>query len=235
MARVRLKRLLAPKFWGLEKKQAYWAISPKPGPHKKSECIPLGVIVRDLLGLAETLKEAKKIIKKGEILIDGKPRKDHAFPVGLFDVISIPKIKKHFRIVPFKKGLKLVEIDEEESKLKICRIENKTAVRKGKFQLNLHDGKNLLVEDEGFKTGDSLLLELPKLKIFKHLPLEPAAIGVAIKGKNAGKMVKILEIKEGKFKQPPKIIGECEGRKVEILKKYVFVVGKEKPEVRVIG
>ena len=56
-----LKRYGIPKFWPLSKKEKVWAVKPRPGPHPKDFCIPLQIIVRDILELAETSKEAKKI------------------------------------------------------------------------------------------------------------------------------------------------------------------------------
>ena len=229
-----LKRIAAPSFWKISKKAYAWVVRPRAGPHKLEECFPLLIIVRDILKLADNAKEAKKIIKMGEILVDGKVRKDHKFPVGLFDVISIPKMKKFYRIVPARKGLKLIEIDEKESKVKLCKIRNKTIVKNGKVQLNLHDGKNILVDDPTlYKTGDSLLLELPTLKILEHIKLEKGNLGIVIKGKRAGKMGEIEKIVVTRTKDPTRVICKMEGESVEILKEYFFVVGKEKPLIKV--
>ncbi|HDD45885.1 MAG TPA: 30S ribosomal protein S4e, partial [Candidatus Aenigmarchaeota archaeon] len=94
-----LKRYLIPKYWRVAKKAYKWAVRPSPGPHPIDRCIPLLVLVRDVLGIAENAKEAKKIIKKGELMIDGVIRKDHRFPVGLMDVVAIPKMKMYYRVV----------------------------------------------------------------------------------------------------------------------------------------
>lgn len=66
---AKLKRLLVPSFWKVPKKVAKWTVAPRPGPHKKFEGIPLQIIVRDILNLAETGKEAKSIIKKERFLL----------------------------------------------------------------------------------------------------------------------------------------------------------------------
>jgi small subunit ribosomal protein S4e len=229
----KLKRLVAPKFWRVGRKVRKWVVSPSPGPHKKMECFPLLIIVRDILKLAEDAKEAKRIIKSGEVLVDGKVRKDYAFPVGLFDTLAIPRIKKFYRVVPAEDGLKIVEINEEEAKIKICRIEKKTVVKKGRIQLNLNDGKNLLLEKNGFCVGDSVLLELPSLKILQHIKLEKDCLGVIIKGKNSGKIAKVLEIVAGKALRKPKVICMLENQKVEVLKEHFFPIGKEKILIKV--
>ena len=230
---AKLKRLLAPKFWKIPKKAFKWTVSPRPGPHKKFECIPLLIIVRDILKLAETGKEAKRIIKSGEILVDGKKRKDYAFPVGLMDVVSIPKIKKFYRVLPFKNGLKLAEISEEKANKKICRISRKTLVKGGKVQLNLHDGRNLLIEKDEYKTGDSILIELPSQKILEHVKLEEGNLGLVLKGKNAGKIGRIKKIvKRKRMVEHNKVICELDNKDVEIRKEHVFVVGREKPLIK---
>jgi small subunit ribosomal protein S4e len=230
---AKLKRFLAPKFWKVERKKSTWTATPRPGPHRKFECIPLVIIVRDILGLVETGKEARTIIKKGEVLVDGKPRKDPNYPAGLMDVVSIPKMNKHHRIVPHSKGLKIIEIPERESKVKILKIENKGIVKKARIQLNFHDGKNLFVDKDIYKTGDSLLVELPSLKILQHLKLEKDAIGLILKGKNAGKLAKVLEIVVTRTQEPRKVMCESENKKLEVVFDYFFVVGKEAPVIRV--
>ncbi|MEM7825725.1 MAG: 30S ribosomal protein S4e [Candidatus Aenigmatarchaeota archaeon] len=222
---MKLKRLLAPEFWKIPKKSVKFAVSPKPGPHKKFECIPLLIIVRDILKLAETGKEAKKIIKKGEILVDGRKRKEHAYPVGLMDVVSIPRIKKYFRVVPSEKGLELVEIEESESNKKVCRINNKRIIKKGKVQLNLHDGRNIVVEKDDYKTGDSLVIELPSQKILQHIKFGVGSVGIILKGKNSGKKAKVENIVERKSLRESRIVVcDVEGKRVETSKDYFFVV-----------
>ena len=129
-----LKRLLAPSFWKLAKKEKKWVATPHAGPHPKLQCIPLSLILKHILKLTDTTTEAKKVIRKGEVFVDGKRRKDHAYPVGLFDVVQIPSIKKAYRIVPRKNGLELVEIADNEVNLKICKIMGKNIIKKGKIQ-----------------------------------------------------------------------------------------------------
>jgi len=230
---AKLKRLLAPPFWRTPKKAYKWTVSPRPGPHRKFESIPLQILVRDILKLAETGKEAKTIIHQGEVFVDGKKRKDHAYPAGLMDVIAIPKLKKYFRVVPFAKGLNVIEIPETESKSKISKIVGKTVVKKGRMQLNLHDGKNILVEKGAYSTGDSILIEVPTQKILEHVKLEKGNVGLIIKGKNSGENVVIKQVIKVRSREPNKIICEIEDKEVEVREDYVLVTGEKKPLVTV--
>jgi len=230
---VHLKRLAAPKFWSIPKKKYTWTFAPSPGPHKKEECIPLAIIVRDILGLAETGKEAKSIIKAKEILVDGKVKTDHRYPVGLLDVISIQKINKHYRVVPYKNGLMLIEIDEKEANKKILKIVGKRSVKGGKLQLNMNDGKNVLVNENKYKTNASVLVELPSLKILDYAEMDIGNLILITSGQNSGKIGRIIEVKEGQFNVKPKLTCEIENEKVEVLKEHSIVIGKEEPWIKV--
>ncbi|MEA2090603.1 MAG: S4 domain-containing protein, partial [Thermoproteota archaeon] len=134
-----LKRKPAPRFWPIHRKELVWTFKPKPGPHPITRCFPLALILREILGVAKTRKEAKKIISKGKVQVDGKARREELFPVGLMDVISIPDVEKSYRILPSSRGLTLHSIKKNEAAFKLCRIENKSIVKGGNLQLNLHD------------------------------------------------------------------------------------------------
>ena len=240
---ARLKRLTTPKFWRIAKKQSKWTVAPRAGPHKRFESIPIQIVLRDILKLVETGKEAETVLKKREVLIDGRVVTDHAFPLGLMDVLSIPKIKKFYRCTVTKDGLKLIEIDESESKTKLCRIKNKTTVRNGKQQLNLHDGRSILVEGgkekssekTSFATGDSVLIEVPKQKITEHIKLEKGSAVLIIGGENAGVIAKVRDVVIVKGKEPNKVVFEYEGKQNETIADHVLVVGKTKPIVTISG
>ena len=199
------------------------------------------VIVRDILGLADKGKEAKSIIKMGEVHVDGKPRKDHKYPVGLMDVVSIPKMKMNYRIVPTYKGLKLIGIDAKEAKKKLCKIDNKISARKKKddtspkFQLNLHDGRNILIPvagSEKYTVGDSIIMDPVGNKILDHLEFEEGALAIVVKGKNIGLVGEIEKIMVTKTKEPTKLIFNVDGDKIEVIKDYVFVIGRDSPVMK---
>jgi len=238
--RRHLKREAAPSFWPIHRKKFTWTLKPSPGPHPIDRCIPLGIIVRDMLGFAKTMKEAKKILAQGKILVDGKVRRDEHFPAGLMDVISIPEINANYRILPWEDGLILHEIDENEAKYKICRIENKVTVDGGHIQLNLHDGRNILIRSENpdnpagnlYRTLDTLKIGVPDQEILEHLKLDVDKIALIVDGKNAGKngIIKAIEEIEGRKRRRNLVtIENAEGETFQTILDYVFVIGEEKP------
>jgi len=189
------------------------------------------------LKLADTAKEAKKIIKSGNIFVDKKRKKDEKYPLGFMDSIEIPELKKYYRISVNKHGLNIIEISSKESELKLCKIVSKTFLKKGKLQLNLHDGKNIIVDiknkKDDYKTGDSILLKLPEQKIQQHLKLEKDMVALITHGQNKGQIVKIKEIIETPTGEPTKIVCSQKDKIFESIKDYIFVIGKTKPVIKV--
>ncbi len=228
MVKNHLKRLNAPKSWPIKKKEAIWIIRPNPGAHELANSIPLTIALRDLLKHAKTTREVKHIVYNKEVLIDGKRRKDLAYPVGLMDVISIPEIKENHRLLFNKKGkISAVKIDDKESKIKVCKIRQKK-LSKGKTQLNTTDGRNILVEKDTYKVGDSVVIEFEKQKIIQHLKLEKGALIYLTGGKHIGSVGKIETIDNKKI-----IFKTKENDVYETLKKFAFVIGEEKAVITI--
>jgi len=236
-----LKREMAPKFWPIHRKEFRWAVKPRSGPHPIDQCIPLIIVAREALGYAETRKEAKQIISQGKIKVDGKVRRDDLFPTGLMDVISIPDAKKNFRMLPSEKGLILHPVEEHEADFKLCRIENKTTVKNGHMQLNLHDGRNLSIhvndpqhpEEDTYHTLDTLKINLKDQMNHEHFKMAEGTFVMLIEGKNAGKFGKIVSMDEsGRERRRSLVTIEDEkGEKYQTILDYVFVIGDEKPRI----
>ena len=228
-----LKRLAAPRAMPIERKVSKFAMKPSPGPHPLDSSLPLGAIIRDILKLCDTGTEARKIIKAGNILVDGRIRKDVKFPCGLMDVISIPKLKKSYRVLFNQRGkLTLVPIDGSEADWKLCRIENKTTVKGGKTQLNLHDGRNVLVENDSYKTGDVIKLSFADNKILEHYPMEKGTTALITGGKHIGEIATIEEIIITKSPKPNLVSLKGKDGTFSTIKDYVFPIGKERPAIK---
>ena len=235
-----LKSKPAPRFWPIHRKEIVWVVKPSPGPHSLENCLPLALVLRDVLGLAKTRKEAKTIVSQGKIYVDGKVRLKDDYSVGLMDVISITDVDKFFRILPSGKGLILNPIDKEEAKFKLCRIENKKVVKNGHVQLNLHDGSNLLVkvadpknpQEDVYKTLDTLKISLPEKQILEHVKMKEDDFAMITGGKNIGKHGKIVEIEKSEGKEHRNAlvtIDDEKGNRYQTILNLVFAIGETKP------
>jgi small subunit ribosomal protein S4e len=238
-----LKRLPAPDFWKIKKKEAAYVAKPRAGPHKIERSIPLQVLLRDFTQTVDTGTDAKKMIKMGEVHVDGRPRKDQKYPTGFMDVISIPGMKKDYRVIIDYKGLKVIDCPSKESKKKLVKIIDKSLIKRGQLQLNTHDGRNIPVKvknaekpkEDVYKSGDSLVIELPNQKILEHLKFEKGNLVLITGGQNKGTFAKIKEIITTRSREPNKVLCEKDGKEFEAIKDYIFVVGKNKPIITLEG
>ena len=165
MSSDHLKRLVAPRSWNIARKENVWTTRPMPGKHSLEGAIHLSTILRDYLQVCDNNREAKIILHAGDVLVDQSAIRKPKTAVGLMDVISLPKMKKHFRAMIDNHGrIEFVEVKPAEAKWKLVRVENKRVIKGGKIQLNLHDGTNIL-SDKKVKTGDVLQVTLPDMKI----------------------------------------------------------------------
>jgi small subunit ribosomal protein S4e len=221
-----LKRLVVPKSWKLLKKEEKFVVRPRPGAHPAKLSMPISLLLKNL-GYASTTNEVKKILNTKEVLIDGTRVKEHKVPVGFMDIITIKETNDILRVVLDEKGrLKLIPADKDEALLKLSRIKGKKVLTKGKMQLNLEDNRNILIDKGDYKVGDTVLITVPFQEIKQHLKLEKGAFIYLIGGKHIGHKGTIESI-EGN-----KLIYTSAKKKYESLKKYAFVIGKEKESIK---
>jgi small subunit ribosomal protein S4e len=226
-----MKRLAAPRSVQLHRKEKKWTMKASPGPHPLEQTVPLGIIVRDFLKLCDTYREVKQVIANGEILVDNTPRKNHKFPCGLMDVISIPKQKQYHRVLFDRRGkFTLVPISENESHWKLCRIQNKTIVKGNKLQLNLHDGRNTLVKKDEYKTGDVLKFSFKDNKISDVLKFDKGNVSLITGGSHIGQIANIEQVQIVPSSKSNLTIMKGENE-FSTLTDYVFPIGKNKPVV----
>jgi small subunit ribosomal protein S4e len=231
-----LKRKPAPRFWPIHRKEYIWAIKPTPGPHSQATSLPLASVVRDILGYARTKKEAKTILSRGKVLVDGQIRREESFPVGLMDVISIPDAAKTYRVLSHQNGLILHPIEADESGVKLCRIEDKTIVSHGHVQLNLHDGTNMLVpvedpanpSEDVYQTLDVVKVTLPEREIVGQVKLAKDAVALITGGQNRGIHGQIVDIEEPSEKKRwarLATIEDAAGKRFQTILDFIFPVG----------
>ncbi|MEK6983435.1 MAG: 30S ribosomal protein S4e [Nanoarchaeota archaeon] len=223
MGKNHLKILASPKTWHVKRKGLTFIAKPAAGPYGLNTGMPLNLLLRQVLVGANTAREVKKLLNFNEIKIDGKIRRDPSFCVGIFDTIELAT-DNCFRVILNERGkLGVIKVSKEETSLKPCKITGKTMV-KGRLQLNLFDGKNILVDDNAYKIGDTIILTLPELKISKHLPLSRRSTIFLAGGKHIGEVGMVEDIVKDKvfYKNQKEEL-------IETSKKYAFVVGEDKP------
>jgi small subunit ribosomal protein S4e len=236
---ARLKRKPAPRFWPIHRKELPWIVKPSSGSHSLESCLPLTLVLRDILGVAQTRKEAKMILSEGKVLVDGTIRRKDDFPVGLMDVISMPQADKYYRVMPSHKGLVLNPISKEEANFKLIRVEDKTTVKNG-VQIAFHDGSNMLVKvadikkpiEVAYETFDILKVTYPDKQVVSTLKTKEGNLAIITGGKNIGKQGKIVEIEKTEAKkrrQALVVIEDANGVRYQTILDFIFSIGENEP------
>jgi len=234
MSSGHLKRLVAPRSWNIARKERTWTTKPMPGKHSLEGALPISTILRDYLKVCDNNREAKIILHNRDVLVDQRVVNKPKYPVGLMDIISIPKIKLHVRAMLDKHGrIEFVPIKAADSKWKLARVENKRNIKGGHTQINLHDGTNILSKEK-VKTGDVLQLSLPDLKVKKVLKFKKGAQSLIIGGAHVGSISTIVGEETTRSTKPNLVMYE----NFQTIRPYSFVVGEKKamislPEVKV--
>jgi small subunit ribosomal protein S4e len=210
-----------------------------PGPHN-SYAMPMGVWLRDHMGYALTLREAKQILNKRAIVVNGRAVTDPRMGIGIFDIVAIPSIGKQYRILMDDSGyLCSREITPEEAKTRLCKIRNKTVVPGGRVQLNLLYGANILA-DNTYKPKDSVIVSLgeeDRFTILDHIPFAGGNYAMVIGGRHSGRIGKIVEIMKMQGNVPNRVILEDETDKsrFDTIEEYIFMVGRDAAAAAVWG
>ena len=223
-----MKVQMAPTTWRIKRKGAKFVLRSNPG--KQTELsMPVSLVLKNILKKCKTTKEVKSILNENEVIIDGKRRKDYKYPLGVMDVISFPITDEHYRmIITEKTRLDLIKIDKKESKLKPTKIIGKKILGKDKIQLNLFDGRNITIKKNDYSVGDTIVFKLPEQEIKEKFSMEKGNFVFLYKGKKKGEQGTIEEVKEGKIK-----IKNANGDIIMTEKEYAFVIGKNKPFVKI--
>jgi small subunit ribosomal protein S4e len=241
---ARLKRNPAPAFWPIHRKESPWVVKPASGSHSLQKSVPLTLVLREMLGVAQTRKEGKLILAQGKVIVNGKVYKKDDLPVGLMDVIALPDSNKYYRIMPSHKGLYLAPISKEESTISLLRVENKSTVHNG-VQIAVHDGSVLLVKVADLKnpvevtydTFDILKVTYPEKQVVETLKTKEGNLAVITGGKNIGKFGKIVEIEKTEAKkrrQALVMIEDVQGQRYQTIMDFVFSIGGATPMVNTL-
>ena len=195
-------------------KTSKFILRPHPGS-QYGYGLPIGVVLRDVLKVTSTLAEAQKLLNNNTVLIDGR-RKRPSSNVRFIRYYAIRR--KSYRTELDVKG-RLIVNEIEPSNIKTSKVVGKTAVKGGKIQFRLFDGKTVL-SDVKAKIGDSVLYNVETRKIESVLPCQEGASMFLLRGKHAGDTGKLTKI-EGTTVYYESVSGSD----IETSLKHVYVTG----------
>jgi small subunit ribosomal protein S4e len=224
-----MKRLAAPRSWPLKRKVSVFITKQNAGAHSLEDSMAALIVLRDMVEACDTAREAKRIIGNREMFVNGKAVKDPKAPVGFMDAVSIPKMGLYYRMLITDKGkLTLVPISKDEAAYGVYKILDKTIVKGGKFQLNLAGGRNIQMDKNDYKCGDSLKIAYDGQKIAECYPFAAGSTVLIKDGAQSGKVrtVKEVQVIRG---SAPNVVMFTDG--TQTIVDNCYVIGADKPAI----
>lgn len=218
MTKNHLKRINAPKTWPIARKETVFIVRPQPSGHSMAASLPISLLLKEVLGIANTTRAVRFILNTQEVLVNGRRVRRPEASAGLMDVVSFPAAKTSFRIlINDRNKLFALPIAGDEAKFVPSRVTSKRLQKGKKLQVGCHNGSAVLY-DKACKVGDTLLLTFES-KVHAHYALAQGAFVLVTSGKHVGKAGTVERIADGTV-----AIKAPEGT-VETLAKHAFVLG----------
>ena len=191
---MHIKKSKMPTSWPVPRKGKGKRFVAVPS-HATSKGISVLFLLRDVLKIVKTRKEARYMTLNGMVKVNNQVRKDENFPVQVLDTLNLEKAKLNYRLEIINKKFNLVEISTKDAESKIVKISGKKTIGTKTIQMNLDDGQNFITKEK-FSVGDSVVLNTKEKKIVKILPLKEGAKVEIIAGKHAGEKGKLVGFEE---------------------------------------
>lgn len=219
------KALYAPKTVNIKRKEAVWTVHTRAGAHKRKESVALGIVLRDLVKIAQSMKEVKTILLAKNVKVNGKLIFDPRSGVGLFDTIDIEAQKLFFRIVLDSKGRFFAKSIDKKSNEKVAKVAFKKMTAKG-IQITTGDGRVLFSKEAN--VDDSVKISLPEGKVTEVLPLAKGAVVFITKGEHCSEIATVNEIVPGTVKRSKLVKLTSAKKEFETIPENMIVIGKGK-------
>jgi small subunit ribosomal protein S4e len=217
-----ISRLASSRYVHVMKKTSAYVSKQRPGRHTLATSIALITVLKEKINLVKNSAEARSVIKKGAIKVNGKVVKDERYPVGFGDIIDVEPSKETFAVDVAKHGVVKVEKAAAQNE-RTLKVIGKYVAKGNKIMIRLHDGTTMNGNKE-VKVNDSV--EVKNGKIEKVLRFEKGANCYVVHGEHASENGILKEIKAGTATRVPTVEVESAGKKFETLVGNVMVIGK---------
>lgn len=208
-----------------------YATRPAQGPHKLRESIPLTLVLKNKLKYALTGQEVKVILKdpSNKVLVDGKVRRYFKFPVGLMDIITIPKTEDKLRVFYDVKGrFTLVPLKKKEANVKLAKVVKKFTGPNGIPYIVTHDARTIRFAEQKIKNGDVIGININSGEIVSHFKQEVGNIALAIGGNNKGRIGIVTTIVRKPGKMDVITLKDANGSVFTTRLANIFIIGSGK-------
>jgi len=228
-----LKRNSMPASWPVKKKNITFVVNPNPGSHKREYVIPVVILLRDLLGVAATSKEAKQIVHNKEVLVNGKKVNDIKTPVGIFDIFEIKQANEKYVVLFNNVGR--INLIPTKDNLIYLKITGKKVLGNDKFQFNFMNGFNLIVDKKSFttaKVNDTLVYDFDKKKVSSIINFKEGNFVYIFDGKFKGTLAQVKSFINYNGVAKDIVVLDINGEEQSTVKDYCYVVGTKKTDIK---
>ncbi len=220
------KRQMIPRVVKIPRKSYFWGSTSMAGPHKKNASVPMLHILRDYLSLGDKEREITRLLNNKLVNVDGKAIKEKKYPTGFMDLVTIPSMKKSYRILYDRLGrLTPVPERDENSNVKPRKVLNKFTVKGNKTMIVCHDGYNFISDNKTISTGDVVLFNVKEKKIDGTIKLQEGSKVFLTGGNHVGSVATVKSIEVSKSSSS-NLISMEEG--FATIEEYVFPIGNLK-------
>ena len=217
-----LKRKIAPKTWPILRKTTTFITRPKPKGQPIGLTLPVVVVLRDVLGVAQTAGQVRRILRSAEVKVNGTRVHDTDAAVGFMDILETVDTK-HRLVINANNTLDIVPVRKGEEFI-VEKVTGLTSLRGGRTQLNCASGRTAIVEKGAYRPGDSVQVTLDG-KLGERYPLQQGVAVLLTGGKHIGMTGKVVDLAGGT------VTVEADGITFTTRKGNAYVVGKEKPAI----
>jgi len=207
-----------------------FAPRPRPGPHKKLECIPLVLILRNKLKYALNYAEAQMILKQRMVRVDDRIRTDTKFPCGFMDMVSIPKSNDSFRVLYDTKGrfvlVRVKDANASEKEFKLAKVMQKKVGMGGIPYLVTHDGRTMRYPDPNINEFDTVSINLKSGEVTEFFRFKAGNVAMVTGGANTGRVGQILDVEKHPGSFDIVHLKDSNGGKITTRKGNVFIIGE---------
>jgi len=189
------------------------------------------VLLRNRLKYALSGQEALKMcrVRGGNFKIDNRTRRDPKYPLGLMDVLHIPKTNENFRILYDIKGrFQPVAVDAAEAGFKLCRVVQKKLGKNKIPYIVTHDGRTIRYPHPDIKKNDSVKLNLATGEIDGVIKFENGAMVFIKGGNNIGRTGTLMSVEHHPGSYEIVHIKDSNGHSFATRLSNVFVIGEGK-------
>ncbi|MGC8496176.1 MAG: S4 domain-containing protein [Candidatus Micrarchaeia archaeon] len=216
-----IKALNAPSYFPTERKGFKYVAKQNPGRFNLARSVSLIVALRKML--EEGNGPLRTLIKEGGVKVNGSVIRDIKYPVGINDVISIEKSKRHFAIgINDRAKFSYSEL-KEEPKEKIRKIVGKYKAKMNKIMIRLDDG-TVIDAPKNADVNDSIKINNEK-KVANVIKAKEGAKCIIIDGIHVGSQGVIKSLQAGtSIKQASAQVQGSDGTVFETLLKNIMIV-----------